>query len=92
MTPEIDLVEDAELTFDYMLTSYNDADAPETGTGIDDDRFVVLATTDGGTIWTPVASWGSDTERDNYSYAALTNSISQATVSLAAFTGQTQHM
>ena len=88
VTPEIVLVEDAELTFDYMLTSYNDADAPETGTGIDDDRFVVLATTDGGTIWTPVASWGSDTERDNYSYAALTNSISQATVSLAAFTGQ----
>ena len=87
VTPEIDLDEDAELTFDYMLTAYNNANAPQTGNGIDDDRFVVLATIDSGNTWTPVASWGSDTERDNYSYAAITNSVSQATISLAAFTG-----
>lgn len=88
VTPEINLAENAELTFDYMLTAYNNTDAPETGAGLEDDRFVVLATTD-GTSWAPVAQWGSDTERDDYSLATVDNTVSHATVSLASFTGQT---
>ena len=89
VTPEIDLTENAELTFDYELTDYNNADAPDTGNGFEDDRFVVLATTDNGNSWTPLAKWGSDTvNRDDYYLAAVTNTPSQATVSLAAFTGQ----
>lgn len=88
VTPEISLTENAELTFDYMLTEYNNADAPETGAGLEDDRFVVLATTD-GTSWVPVAQWGSDTERDDYSLAAVDNTVSHATVPLVTFTGQT---
>jgi len=89
VTPEIDLTENAELTFDYMLTAYNNSDAPDVGTGFEDDRFVVLATTDNGTSWTPVAQWGSDTvNRDDYYLPSVTNTSSQATVSLANFTGQ----
>ena len=61
VTPEIDLTENAELTFDYMLTAYNNTNAPNVGTGFEDDRFIVLATTDNGISWTPVAKWGSDT-------------------------------
>ena len=90
VTPEIDLTENAELTFDYMLTKYNVTDAPETGTGLEDDRFIVLATTDNGTSWTPVAQWGNDTvNRDDYYLPSVTNTPSQATVSLSDFTGQT---
>ncbi|MBR1765741.1 MAG: choice-of-anchor J domain-containing protein [Bacteroidales bacterium] len=88
VTPEISLSENAELTFDYMLTDYNNANAPSTLPGAD-DRFVVLATTDNGTSWTPVAQWGSVTDRDDYALTAVPNTVSQAVVSLAAFTGQT---
>lgn len=88
VTPEIDLSEEATLTFDYMLTDYNNDDAPDTAvSGFADDRFVVLATTDGES-WTPLAKWGSDTARDDYSLSTVTNTVSQASISLAAFTGQ----
>lgn len=90
VTPEIDLAETAELTFDYMLTKYNVTDAPETGTGLEDDRFIVLATTDNGTSWIPVAQWGNDTiNRDDYYLPAVNNTSSHATISLSDFTGQT---
>ena len=90
VTPEIDLIENAELSFDYMLTAYNNTNAPETGTGLEDDRFIVLATTDNGASWTPVAQWGNDTvNRDDYYLPSVTNTPSQATVSLSDFTGQT---
>lgn len=89
VTPEINLTENAELTFDYMLTEYNTADVPETGAGLEDDRFIVLATTDNGTSWTPVAQWGNDTvNRDDYYLPSVTNTPSPATVSLSNFTGQ----
>ena len=89
VTPEIDLTANAELTFDYMLTTYNTTDAPQTGAGLDDDRFVVLATTDNGTTWTSVAKWGNDTvNRDDYYLADVTNTVSNITLSLADFTGQ----
>lgn len=89
VTPEINLTENAELTFDYMLTEYNTADAPETGAGLEDDRFIVLATTDNGTSWLPVAMWGNDTlNRDDYYLPAVSNTSSQATLSLSSFTGQ----
>ena len=87
VTPELNLTEDAELSFDYMLTAYDNSDAPETGSGLDDDRFVVLVTTD-DSVWTPIAKWGSDTERDDYSLASVTNTVSHANISLSAFTGQ----
>ena len=90
VTPEIDLTENAELTFDYMLTAYNNTNAPNVGTGFEDDRFIVLATTDNGTSWTPLAKWGSDTmNRDDYYFPDVTNTPSQITLSLADFTGQT---
>ena len=89
VTPEIDLTANAELTFDYMLTAYNTTDAPQTGAGLEDDRFMVLATTDNGTTWIPVAQWGSDTlNRDDYYLPAVTNTSAQAVVSLSDFTGQ----
>lgn len=87
VTPQLNLTEDAELSFDYMLTAYGETSAPETGAGFDDDRFVVLATTD-DSVWTPLAKWGSDTERDDYALASVTNTVSHANISLSAFTGQ----
>ena len=88
VTPDIELSEDAELSFDYMLTKYNNANVPDTGAGLNDDRFFVLATTDGGDSWMPVAKWGSDTERDDYPLSEVTNTVSHATLSLEAYTGQ----
>ncbi len=88
VTPEIDLTEDASLSFDYALTKYNTANHADTVTGISDDRFIVLATTNGGTTWTPLAKWGSETaDRDDYSFAGISNEVNNITLSLAAFTG-----
>lgn len=88
VTPEINLANEARLTFDYMLTDYNNSEAPDTtADGFADDRFVVLATTDDST-WTPLAKWGSDTLRDDYSLGTLTDTAAHATISLSAFTGQ----
>ncbi len=88
VTPEIDLTEDASLSFDHALTKYNTANQADTVTGISDDRFIVLATTNGGTSWTPLAKWGSDTaNRDDYSFAGISNEVHNITLSLAAFTG-----
>lgn len=86
-TPELNLTEDAELSFDYMLTKYNNTNVPETGSGLEDDRLVVLVTTN-NSVWTPLAQWGSDTERDDYALASVTNTVSHAHISLSAFTGQ----
>lgn len=88
VTPEINLTQDAELTFDYALTKYGNANAADVSSGIDDDRFIVLATIDGGNTWTPVAQWGSDTvNRDDYYFPGISNEANTARVSLSAFTG-----
>ena len=88
VTPEINLSENAELTFDYALTKYNNANAADVSSGVDDDRFIVLATTNGGTTWVPVAQWGSDTlNRDDYYFPSISNAVNTATISLSSFTG-----
>lgn len=88
VTPEINLTQDAELTFDYSLTEYGNANEADVSSGIDDDRFIVLATIDGGTTWTPVVQWGSDTvNRDDYYFPGISNEVNTATISLSAFTG-----
>ena len=52
------------MSFDVALTAAGSEEPAIVGTEADDDRFVVLATTD-DSVWTPLAKWGSDTERDD---------------------------
>ena len=81
-SPVIDLVAAANLSFDYALTKYNTTDSiQEAG---NDDRFMVLVTTDNGTTWTPLATWDSV----NNAYASISPVATTDTISLAAFVGQ----
>lgn len=85
MTPLFELGSGMELSFEYSLTAYNH-DEPNNAV-MDDDRFIVfLVTTDGNFI--PLAQWGSDSLRDDYSYKAISNSINGINIPLNAYAGQ----
>lgn len=82
VSPTINTVASTVLTFDYALTRYNSTDSiSQAG---NDDRFIVLVTTDNGTTWTPVATWDSV----GNAYASISPNATTATVSLAAYAGQ----
>lgn len=82
VTPTINTVASAVLSFDYALTKFNTADTI-TQAG-NDDRFMVLVTTDNGATWTPVVTWDSV----NDAYRSISNIATTATISLAAYAGQ----
>ncbi len=82
VTPTINMVASTELSFDYSLTKYNSTDSIEQAGN--DDRFMVLVTTDNGASWTPVATWDSV----NNAYASISPNATTATISLAAYAGQ----
>lgn len=86
VTPEINISENADLTFDIALTAYASANAPSVN-NVADDRFLVLATTDGGATWTPLAEWSSDEDAD-YDYTALGTTTGNITIALEQFVGQ----
>ncbi|MBR1765869.1 MAG: fibronectin type III domain-containing protein, partial [Bacteroidales bacterium] len=86
VTPVIRLDTTASLSFDLALNRWAQTVAPNGD--LADDRFIVAVTTDNGTTWTPLAMWGSDTTRDDYSYAAISSTRDSITFSLAQFTGQ----
>ena len=97
VTPAIDLSIDAALTFDVALTDYSSSGGSgtqanpysygqpdRTGT---DDRFIVAISTDGGTVWTPLAMWGYNTSRDDYSLNELNPVPTSYALSLTEYTG-----
>ncbi len=89
VSPEIELSENADLKFDIALTEYAETTDPEVD-DVDDDRFIVMVSTDGGTVWTPILQWGSQVgTRDDYSFAALTPTPDSISVVLGQFVGQT---
>lgn len=89
VSPEIDLSENADLKFDIALTDYASTDAPEVD-DVADDRFIVMVSTDGGSVWTPILQWGSQVgTRDDYSYADLGTTPDSVSVVLGQFVGDT---
>ena len=82
VTPTINTIASAVLSFDYALTKYNSIDSIQQAGN--DDRFMVLVTTDNGATWTPVATWDSV----GNAYASISPNATTATVSLAAYAGQ----
>ena len=89
VTPQLNITANAALMFDYSLTDYGNNNPIESLTNVADDRFVVLITTNGGSTWTPLAKWGSDTVRDDYDYATIPNTPNAMEISLADYAGQT---
>lgn len=86
VTPSIDITANAHMLFDAALTAYGNGNAPST-VG-DDDRFVVLATTDNGATWTPVMQF--DTSATAYAtLASIPNTGATYEVMLSQFLNQT---
>ncbi|MCQ2298164.1 MAG: fibronectin type III domain-containing protein, partial [Bacteroidales bacterium] len=85
VTPAVNLSADAQLEFDAAVTEWNGTDAYS---DIDnDDRFVVLATTDNGSTWTVLRSYGSEAS-DYATLGSISNTGSTIVIPLTQFTNQ----
>lgn len=83
VTPSVEISSaNAVLSFDAAVTGYNNGNAYSTMN--DGDRFVVLATTDNGTTWTPIMGFGGEGEQ---TVASIPNTGATYTVSLGQFDG-----
>ena len=59
VTPQVYMQADCQLAFDLALTQYSGSQQPVTAGGQPDDRFVVLASTNGGSTWTILREWNN---------------------------------
>ena len=57
--PQVEMEENCQLSFELALTKYSGTLQPVDPTQQDDDRFVVLASTDGGSTWTILREWNN---------------------------------
>ena len=85
VTPPFEIGSEMSMTFDYSLTTYN-SDAPMDA-DVTDDRFIVFAIT-ADTTFVPMGKWGSNTTRDDYSYAAIPATPTHMRFDLDDFDGQ----
>ena len=90
ITPELDLTEipDAQLKFDFSLTKYGNAQVPDSV--YDDDKFMVVISTDGGQTWldTNAVIWCGDSTAD-YLLRDVVDSTQHVVISLAKYYGET---
>ena len=84
-TPIIELDSSAQLSFDLALTDFNYADTIEELD--DDDRFMVLVSTNGGHNWDVLAEWSSVATAD-YALSDLTVAAQSFTLLLSEYAGQ----
>jgi hypothetical protein len=86
--PTLVMEDNVQLTFDIALTKYSgDLQAIDNTLG-EDDRFIVLITTDGGTTWSILREWnntGSDDVYNNIACSAIGESVA---INLSDYAGQ----
>jgi len=92
VTPPIDLSEltNPVLTFDLALTYYNTASPIASTTAQQDDKFLVIISTDFGATWSATNSiiWSNDSTAD-YVYNQIPATGDEVTLSLANYANQT---
>ena len=87
-TPAIYVEGDVQLTFDVALTKYSGTLAEITKTLGEDDRFVVLISTDNGDTWSILREWNNTGSEYVYNNIACSAEGEQVTINLAAYNGQ----
>ena len=93
ISPAIPLPADADLqlSFELALTDYNNADAIESFTAQQDDKFIVFVTTDANAeesaTWTPLRQW--DNAGSPYIYNMIATEGEEVAIDLSAYAGQT---
>ena len=91
VSPLINLsgLENPALIFDLALTDWNNADPIEDNTAQQDDRFIVLISTDNGATWSlDNATVWDNTGNGDFVYNAIPNTGEQIQISLADYAGQ----
>ena len=90
ITPEIDLstASAPQLSFDVALTKYNSATLPDTN--VDDDKFMVLISTDGGATWPAANAVKWQKVGGDFTYLSLASLTYQnKVIDLSQYVGQT---
>ena len=88
VAPTLPMQDNVQLSFDLALTKYNGTLDPVTPGLQEDDKFVVLITTDGGDSWTILRQWdnaGSEYVYDNIACSAVGQNV---TIDLSGYAGQ----
>ncbi len=92
ITPAIDLssLNTPTLTFDMALTSYGSSNPIADSTRQQDDRFIVLVSTDNGATWNmSTATIWDNTATAAHRYDYISTAGEQVSISLAQYAGQT---
>lgn len=87
VTPAIPLDGNAELSFTVALTDVATTEGPITPGKQDDDKFVVLITTNGGATWAILRQW--DDAGSQYVYENISYNGEDVVLDLSAYNGET---
>ena len=87
VTPPVTLQDNCRLSFDLALTKYGGTQLPVTAGEQPDDRFVVLASTDGGTTWTILREWNNT--GSSYVYDDIATTGEHVSIDLSSYNNGT---
>ena len=88
MLPRIPMEDNTELTFDLAITRSSCAE--KTPGAQDDDKFVVLISTDSLATWTILRQW--DNAGSEYVFDNISNTGEEVKIDLSAFAGENAHI
>ena len=85
VSPSINLDVNAQLSFDLALTKYSGEKQPVDPSQQQDDRFIVLVSTDEGASWTILREWNNN--GSDYSYDAIATEGEEVVIDLSDYNG-----
>ena len=88
VTPFVEMVDNVQLTFDLALTKYSGSLQPVVDTLQQDDKFVVLITTNGGTSWEVLRQWDNAGSEYVYNNIVCSADGEEVTIDLSNYAGQ----
>ena len=88
VTPSLMMEDNVQLSFDIALTKYSGTLQPAVDTLQQDDKFVVLITTDGGVHWNVLRQWDNAGSEYVYNNIACSAEGEPVTIDLSSYAGQ----
>ena len=88
VSPEIQLDDNVQFSFDLALTGSNNILQPVVPGEQDDDKFVVLISTDNGANWGKLKEWNNTDSENSYDAISCTSEGQEEVCNLSAYAGQ----